>query len=154
MHVTELEQKEEDILHAACDCRQNWGRGCEIIIENMEKIRSIPVEEDKITEIVHEYGPVKIYSSEETDAVMERLTLRDMAELSVGGGMTGSRFFEAPGAAGVTCTTLEQKGIPNVVMGRWTGRASSEQGFICVIHRKGKRDRAEYFMYEISSGAG
>ncbi len=82
----------------------------------MEKIRSIPVEEDKITEIVHEYGPVKIYSSEETDAVMERLTLRDMAELSVGGGMTGSRFFEAPGAAGVTCTTLEQKGIPNVVM--------------------------------------
>ena len=116
MHVTELEQKEEDILHAACDCRQNWGRGCEIIIENMEKIRSIPVEEDKITEIVHEYGPVKIYSSEETDAVMERLTLRDMAELSVGGGMTGSRFFEAPGAAGVTCTTLEQKGIPNVVM--------------------------------------
>ena len=115
MHVTELEQKEEDILHAACDCRQNWGRGCEIIIENMEKIRSIPVE-DKITEIVHEYGPVKIYSSEETDAVMERLTLRDMAELSVGGGMTGSRFFEAPGAAGVTCTTLEQKGIPNVVM--------------------------------------
>lgn len=38
----------------------------EIIIENMEKIRSIPVEEDKITEIVHEYGPVKIYSSEET----------------------------------------------------------------------------------------
>lgn len=116
MHVTELKQKEEDILHAACDCRQNWGRGCEIIIENMEKIRSIPVEEDKITEIVHEYGPVKIYSSEETDAVMERLTLRDMAELSVGGGMTGSRFFEAPGAAGVTCTTLEQKGIPNVVM--------------------------------------
>ena len=109
-------RKKDDILHAACDCRQNWGRGCEIIIENMEKIRSIPVEEDKITEIVHEYGPVKIYSSEETDAVMERLTLRDMAELSVGGGMTGSRFFEAPGAAGVTCTTLKQKGIPNVVM--------------------------------------
>ncbi len=73
MHVTELEQKEEDILHAACDCRQNWGRGCEIIIENMEKIRSIPVEEDKITEIVHEYGPVKIYSSEETDAVMDKV---------------------------------------------------------------------------------
>ena len=116
MHVTELEQKEEDALHATCDCRQNWGKGCEIIIENVEKIQSIPVEGDKITEIVHEYGPVNIYSSEETDAVMDRLTLRDMAELSVGGGMTGSRFFEAPGAAGVTCTTLEQKGIPNVVM--------------------------------------
>lgn len=116
MRVTELEQKEEDILHATSDCRQNWGRGCEIIIENVEKIRSIPVEEDKITEVVHEYGPVNIYSSEETDAVLERLTLREMAELSVGGGMTGSRFFEAPGAAGVTCTTLEQKGIPNIVM--------------------------------------
>lgn len=116
MRVTELEQKEEDILHATSDCRQNWGKGCEVIIENVEKIQSISVEEDKITEVVHEYGPVNIYSSEATDAVMERLTLREMAELSVGGGMTGARFFEAPGAAGVTCTTLEQKGIPNVVM--------------------------------------
>ena len=116
MRVTELEQKEEDILHATSDCRQNWGKGCEVIIENVEKIQSILVEDDKITEVVHEYGPVNTYSSEATDAVMERLTLREMAELSVGGGMTGARFFEAPGAAGVTCTTLEQKGIPNVVM--------------------------------------
>lgn len=65
---------------------------------------------------ISEIERINIAFCAERYAVMERLTLRDMAELSVGGGMTGSRFFEAPGAAGVTCTTLEQKGIPNVVM--------------------------------------
>lgn len=39
-----------------------------------------------------------------------------MAELVVGGGMSGHRFFEAPGAAGVTTGNLTAKGIPNVVM--------------------------------------
>lgn len=116
VRITEIEQNAEDMLHATCDCRQNWGKGCGIIIENVEKIRSIRIEKERIPVREHAYGPVKIYSSEETDAIMEKLTLRDMAELSVGGGLTGARFFEAPGAAGVTCTMLEQKGIPNVVM--------------------------------------
>ena len=88
VRITEIEQNAEDMLHATCDCRQNWGKGCGIIIENVEKIRSIRIEKERIPVREHAYGPVKIYSSEETDAIMEKLTLRDMAELSVGGGLT------------------------------------------------------------------
>ena len=98
------------------DCRQNWGRTCEMIIDDVEKIQSFQIEPGIIPEADHEYGPVEIYSSEETDRILESLTLRDMAELVVGGGMSGHRFFEAPGAAGVTTGNLTAKGIPNVVM--------------------------------------
>ena len=117
LRVTELEwQEEKELLHAAGDCRQNWGRTCEIIIDDVEKIQSFQIEPGIIPEADHEYGPVEIYSSEETDRILESLTLRDMAELVVGGGMSGHRFFEAPGAAGVTTGNLTAKGIPNVVM--------------------------------------
>ena len=117
LRVTELEwQEEKELLHATGDCRQNWGRTCEIIIDDVEKIQSFQIEPGIIPEVDHEYGPVEIYSSEETDRILESLTLRDMAELVVGGGMSGHRFFEAPGAAGVTTGNLTAKGIPNVVM--------------------------------------
>jgi len=117
LRVTELEwQEEKELLHATGDCRQNWGRTCEIIIDDVEKIQSFQLEPGIIPETEHEYGPVEIYSSEETDRILESLTLRDMAELVVGGGMSGHRFFEAPGAAGVTTGNLTAKGIPNVVM--------------------------------------
>ena len=117
LRVTELEwQEEKELLHATGDCRQNWGRTCEIIIDDVEKIQSFQIEPGIIPEADHEYGPVEIYSSEETDRILESLTLRDMAELVVGGGMSGHRFFEAPGAAGVTTGNLTAKGIPNVVM--------------------------------------
>ena len=117
LRVTELEwQEEKELLHATGDCRQNWGRTCEIIIDDVEKIQSFQIEPGIIPEVDHEYGPVEIYSSEETDRILELLTLRDMAELVVGGGMSGHRFFEAPGAAGVTTGNLTARGIPNVVM--------------------------------------
>lgn len=117
LRVTELEwQEEKELLHATGDCRQNWGRTCEIIIDDVEKIQSFQIEPGIIPETDHKYGPVEIYSSEETDRILESLTLRDMAELVVGGGMSGHRFFEAPGAAGVTTGNLTAKGIPNVVM--------------------------------------
>ena len=117
IRVTELERQEEkEVLHATSDCRQNWGRTCEVVIDDVETIQGFEIEPGIITETDHEYGPVAIYSSEETDRIMDTLTLRDMAELVVGGGMTGERFFEAPGAAGVTTGNLTAKGIPNVVM--------------------------------------
>ena len=116
IRVSELERKEEEMLHATCDCRQNWGKSCEIMIEDVEKIHSFTISPDVIMGQVDEYGPMEIYSSEETDKLLDALTLRDMAELVVGGGMTGQRFFEAPGAAGVTTGNLIGKGIPNVVM--------------------------------------
>ena len=115
--VTEIERQEEkEVLHATCDCRQNWGRTCDVVIDDVEKIQSFLIEPEIIGKVDHKYGPMEIYSSEETDRIMESLTLRDMAELVVGGGLSGQRFFEAPGAAGVTTGNLTAKGIPNVVM--------------------------------------
>ena len=111
LRVTELEwQEEKELLHATGDCRQNWGRTCEIIIDECGKNSELSESEPGIIpEVDHEYGPVEIYSSEETDRILESLTLRDMAELVVGGGMSGHRFFEAPGAAGVTTGNLTAK---------------------------------------------
>ena len=115
--MTEIERQEEkEVLHATCDCRQNRGRTCDVIIDDVEKIQSFLIEPEIIGKVDHKYGPMEIYSSEETDRIMESLTLRDMAELVVGGGLSGQRFFEAPGAAGVTTGNLTAKGIPNVVM--------------------------------------
>ncbi len=117
VRVMELERQEEtEVLHATSDCRQNWGRTCEVIIDDVEKIQSFKIEPGIIPEMDHVYGPVRIYSSEETDRLMDALTLREMAGLVVGGGMSGQRFFEAPGAAGVTTGNLLTRGIPNVVM--------------------------------------
>ena len=74
-----------------------WNRAnmsCESVIPAR---KSFQIEPGIIPETDHKYGPVEIYSSEETDRILESLTLRDMAELVVGGGMSGHRFFEAPG---------------------------------------------------------
>ena len=70
--MTELEwQEEKELLHATGDCRQNWGRTCEIIIDDVEKIQSFQIEPGIIPETDHKYGPVEIYSSEETDRILE-----------------------------------------------------------------------------------
>ena len=87
-----------------------------MVFDDVEKIQSFLIKPEIIGKVDHKYGPMEIYSSEETDRIMESLTLRDMAELVVGGGLSGQRFFEAPGAAGVTTGNLTAKGIPNDVM--------------------------------------
>lgn len=63
-----------------------------MVIDDVEKIQSFLIEPEIIGKVDHKYGPMEIYSSEETDRIMESLTLRDMAELVVGGGLSGQRF--------------------------------------------------------------
>ena len=48
------------------------------------------------------------------DALLERLTLKEAVELTVGAGLSGPRYFEAPGTAGATSGRLLAKGIPNI----------------------------------------
>lgn len=62
----------------------------------------------------YEYRVPQIYHDPETDELLNALTLEEMAALTVGEGMSGKRFFEAPGAAGSTTIKLLEKGIPNV----------------------------------------
>ncbi len=64
----------------------------------------------------YDYQVPDIYRSSDTDAFLDRLTLEEMALLTVGEGMSGKRFFEAPGAAGSTTAKLLEKGIPNVCL--------------------------------------
>ena len=62
----------------------------------------------------YDYQVPQIYHDPETDELLNALTLEEMTALTVGEGMSGKRFFEAPGAAGATTSRLLEKGIPNV----------------------------------------
>lgn len=62
----------------------------------------------------YDYQVPQIYHDPETDELLNALTLEEMAALTVGEGMSGKRFFEAPGSAGSTTIKLLEKGIPNV----------------------------------------
>lgn len=79
-----------------------------------EEIPRIKIREKDIPCETYDYQVPDIYHSPETDAFLDKLTLEEMAALTVGGGMSGKRFFEAPGSAGSTTAELLDKGIPNV----------------------------------------
>lgn len=78
------------------------------------EVPRILVRGEDIDCVTYEYQTPAVYRSAETDAFLDWMTLEEMAELTVGGGMSGKRFFEAPGSAGSTTTKLLEKGIPNV----------------------------------------
>lgn len=46
----------------------------------------------------------------------EKLSVEDQIQLTIGGGMVGKRFFDAPGSAGSTTAKLLGKKIPNVML--------------------------------------
>lgn len=79
-----------------------------------EEIPRIELCEKDIPCETYDYQIPDIYHSPETDAFLDKMTLEDMAALTVGAGMGGKRFFEAPGSAGSTTAELLDKGIPNV----------------------------------------
>lgn len=62
----------------------------------------------------YEYKTPDIFSSEEADKLLNGLTVKEMAALTVG--VSGGTYFHAPGAVGITCGSLMEKGIPNVCM--------------------------------------
>ncbi len=83
----------------------------EVIAEDIPRIK---IREKDIPCETYNYQTPEIYHSPETDAFLDRLSLEEMAFLTVGEGMSGKRFFEAPGSAGSTTAKLLEKGIPNV----------------------------------------
>lgn len=83
----------------------------EVVLEEVVRIK---IREKDIPCETYDYQIPEIYRSPETDAFLDKLTLEEMAALTVGEGMSGQRFFEAPGSAGSTTAELLDKGIPNV----------------------------------------
>ncbi len=90
----------------------------EKMMDSFAGIESITIEKAAfIEEDTYKYVTHGIKHSEVVDEIMERLSIEDMAELLVGGGMKGRPgYFDAPGAAGYTTSKLLDKGIPNVCL--------------------------------------
>lgn len=84
------------------------------------------------------YETPEVYSSPETDKLLESLTLEELIELTVGMGMMtgGPRYFEAPGTVGVTSGNLLSKNIPNICMA--DGPAGLRLQRVAVVTKKGK----------------
>ncbi|MDO4311527.1 MAG: glycoside hydrolase family 3 N-terminal domain-containing protein [Eubacteriales bacterium] len=82
-------------------------------VESEETVR-IPVCAKDIPCEIYDYQTPEVYQSPETDAFLDWMSLEEMAALTVGEGMSGERFFEAPGSAGSTTVKLLDIGIPNV----------------------------------------
>ena len=70
----------------------------------------------EFTTVNYQYQTPEIYSSLETDALIDELSLEEQISLTVGNGMKGGNYFHAPGSAGVTTVKLLDKGIPNVCL--------------------------------------
>ncbi|MEE1087272.1 MAG: glycoside hydrolase family 3 N-terminal domain-containing protein [Schaedlerella sp.] len=62
------------------------------------------------------YKNPEIYSSDETDALLDQLSLKELTYLTVGNGLEGGKYFQAPGAAGSTTSKLIHKGVPNICL--------------------------------------
>lgn len=65
---------------------------------------------------IYNYRKPKIYSSPETDALLDEFSLKELTALTVGNGLEGGKYFHAPGAAGNTTCKLINKGVPNVCL--------------------------------------
>jgi len=101
-----------------CKCER---KVLEIFAEKTEEILvpDIPVLTVSAAEfatVSYKYETPEIYSSLETDALLDELSLDEQISLTVGNGMKGGNYFHAPGSAGVTTVKLLDKGIPNVCL--------------------------------------
>ena len=102
-------------------CKNNK-KVIEIIPEKMEEealesgIPVLSISAAEFSTVNYHYMTPEIYSSLETDVLLDELTLEDQISLTVGNGMKGGNYFHAPGSAGVTTVKLLDKGIPNVCL--------------------------------------
>ena len=100
-----------------------------MVIDDVEKIQSFLIEPEIIAESRSQVWPDgDLFFRRDGQTLWSRLTLRDMAELVCGRRYCqDQRFFEAPGAAGVTTGQPDCKGNSECRYGGWTCRDS---GFI------------------------
>ena len=76
----------------------------------------IDVSAAEFATVNYKYETPDVYSSLETDALLDGLSIEEQISLTVGNGMKGGNYFHAPGSAGVTTVKLLEKGIPNVCL--------------------------------------
>ena len=76
----------------------------------------IPVRAAQISTLTHDYGAPAMESSPEIDAIIKRLTVKDMAKLLVGSSYVGPFHHRVFGAGGYTTSALLKKGIDGMPM--------------------------------------
>jgi len=108
------------IAHHENICR-NERKVNEIISDAFEEalennVPMLMISAAEFTTVNYLYQTPEIYSSLETDELIDELTLEEQISLTVGNGMKSGKYFHAPGSAGVTTVKLLEKGIPNVCL--------------------------------------
>ena len=93
----------------------------EIISDKLEEVLDsefpvLTISAAEFTTVNYKYETPEIFSSLETDALLDELSLEEQISLTVGNGMKSGNYFHAPGSAGVTTVKLLDQGIPNVCL--------------------------------------
>lgn len=84
--------------------------------DDLSDVRKLELSSDTIPTERIRYYKQEIYHDQQVDAIMSRLSVKEMVELCVGPGFTGlmsSNAVFAPGAVGRTTDRLMKKGLPN-----------------------------------------
>lgn len=85
----------------------------------------------------YRYQTPPVYSDEKVDALLAKLTCREMIDVVVGAGASANgRWFDTPGAAGATTSKLVDKGIVNVMLA--DGPAGLRLQRTSAVTKKGK----------------
>ncbi|MBN1316429.1 MAG: fibronectin type III-like domain-contianing protein, partial [Anaerolineales bacterium] len=89
-------------------------------MDDLSNIVRLKVKATDFETVTFEYKSPPVYSDSKVDPILEKLTIKDMAELVVGASMNATLFsanyFNAPGAAGNTTSKLVKQGIINVTL--------------------------------------
>lgn len=83
--------------------------------DDLENAKRLFAKASDFTTKTYEYRNPDIYKDSQVNALMDKLTIKDMVELVVGAGMFGGKhYFMDPGAVGNTTSKLVDKEIINV----------------------------------------
>lgn len=102
--------------------------------------------EEILTEKIR-YGKTEQYRDEKTDAILDGMRMKDLAEICVGAGINGmfnGKGIACPGAIGRTTDRFFKKGLPNANLS--DGPAGLRLLKVSSITKKGKVKMKEYIM--------
>ncbi|MBQ9227929.1 MAG: glycoside hydrolase family 3 protein [Eubacterium sp.] len=81
-----------------------------------ESLPRIPMDTAAFATQKHSYNDIKYTPSDKVRNILQSMNDKELISLCVGGGYNIKPFINVPGAAGMTCTKLLKKGIPNIVL--------------------------------------
>jgi beta-glucosidase len=84
---------------------------------NLDQVLKINLHRADFITLVNDYSHIPVHHEVRTKEIVDKLTLKELCKLVVGGGITGNRLVNALGAAGTTTSDLfDRHGIPNMLL--------------------------------------